>query len=233
MIEPVPRSTICAPDDAAAVPEAVDVDVQHRAPLVLRDVERGAVEADAGVVDEHVDGPELGRDRLEHRVDARGIGDVGGDRERAELARHRLGAGGVARGDRHARAGLAERPGERLPDTAIAAGDDGDLAVEPERVQDRHGPGLSQVPTRRGPATRSCGFSHTYGPAGPAWKWTPSVGVHVVAQGVGDGSEDSSHDGSFLGSGEVGGGETRGTDALSLPPVRRVVHPSPEIVTSL
>ena len=52
-------------------------------------------------------------------------------------------------------------------------------------------------------------------------------GVHVVAQSGGNGSEDSSHGGSFLGSEESGGGETRGTVALPLPPIRRVVHPSP------
>ena len=54
------------PDRAGAAPQAVDVDVPHRAPLLLRHLERRAVEAGAGVVDEHVDGPELGRDRLEH-----------------------------------------------------------------------------------------------------------------------------------------------------------------------
>jgi hypothetical protein len=49
----------------------------------------------------------------------------------------------------------------------------------------------------------------------------PGVEVDLVdagavnAQGVGDGSEDSSHEGSFLGSEGAGGGETRGTCAAS------------------
>ena len=72
------------------------------------------------------------------RLDARAVGDVGGDRQRAALARHRGGAFGVTRRERDARPGLAERAGERLPEPAVAARHHRHLAVEPDRVEHRH-----------------------------------------------------------------------------------------------
>ena len=109
-----------------------------RAPLVLGHLERGTVEADAGVVDEHVDGPELIRDPLEHRRHARRVGHVERHGQRAELVRGGGRAPGVAGGDRDARARFPQRAGERIAEAAVAAGDDGHPAVEPERVERAH-----------------------------------------------------------------------------------------------
>ena len=126
-------------DRAAAVPQPVDVDVPHGAPLLVGHLERGAVEARAGVVDEHVDRPELVRDPLDHRVDAAGVGHVERHGEHAELARGLCRALVVAGGDRGARARLGQRAGEREAEPAVAARDDRDAAVEPERVEHAHG----------------------------------------------------------------------------------------------
>ncbi len=67
-----------------------------------------------------------------------GIGHVERDGEHAELpgrvGRLRL----VAGGDRDLRARLAQRAGERVAEAAVAAGDDGHPAVEPERVEHAH-----------------------------------------------------------------------------------------------
>jgi hypothetical protein len=79
-------------DDAAALPEPVDVDVPHRAPLVVGHVERRTVEAHAGVVDQHVDGAELPGHRVQHGFDARAVRDVGADGHRVQFARDRDGS---------------------------------------------------------------------------------------------------------------------------------------------
>jgi len=97
------------------------------------------MEAHAGVVDQHVDGPQLARDPLEHGLQARRVGDVGADGDGAGLCGRGLRGFGVARGDGNARAGLPERARQRQPNPAVAAGDDGDLAVQVEGVEDAHG----------------------------------------------------------------------------------------------
>src|SRR5215207_5769392 len=73
------------------------------------------------------------------------------------------------------------------------------------------------------------------GARGPGVEVDLLVRVAVDAQGVGDGSEDSSHGGSFLGSGEVSAGARRAGQLRCLfrRVLRRVIHPSPEIVTTL
>ena len=62
-----------------------------------------------------------------------------------QLADDPVGGGPVPGEDRHPGARLAERRRERLAQSAVAAGDDGDPAVEVERVQHRHRdlPGMS------------------------------------------------------------------------------------------
>jgi hypothetical protein len=65
------------PEDLAAVPDAGQVDVDDVAPLRLGDLEGRPVDAGARVVDQDVDGPELGADplvRLGERCPVRHVG---------------------------------------------------------------------------------------------------------------------------------------------------------------
>ena len=90
------------------------------------------------VVDQHVDGTELFGDGIQHGRHARRIGDVGGHGGDAELARDAVGALLVARGDRHAGAGLAQGARVGQAEATVAARDDGDLAVEAKAVKHGH-----------------------------------------------------------------------------------------------
>ena len=121
-IAPAPARDHLLAHHPRAVPDAVDVDLPDRAPLLVGHLQRGPVVTDAGVVDQHVDRADLGH----HRAHAVDVGDIGDDALRA-------------RRDDDLRARLAQRGRDRRADPAPAAGDDGDLAVEPERVQDAQG----------------------------------------------------------------------------------------------
>src|SRR5207245_443970 len=88
---------------------------------------------DARVVDHDVE-PAEARDRLAHAaLDARLVGDVGLDRERAlaELRRQRARCGGVDVRDDGPRALADEALGNAAADPLRAAGDDDDLALVP------------------------------------------------------------------------------------------------------
>ena len=76
------------PHEAADhVPGAVEVEVDHRAPAVVRDLRWQRRELAAGVVDEEVDPTELVVDALLQRVDLIGLPDVGRDGEAATSQR--------------------------------------------------------------------------------------------------------------------------------------------------
>ena len=99
--------------------------------------------ADAGVVDQDVDPAECRHRRVDEVLAGLRVGHVGAHRDRA--AAHALDEGGRlgelvlapgAEGDVGAR--LGERLGEDHAQPARGAGDDGDLAVEPEQVEDCH-----------------------------------------------------------------------------------------------
>jgi hypothetical protein len=61
---------------AARVEEAVHVDGEHAAPIVVVRVERPAPQHDAGGVHEHVEAAVVGHDRRDGRVAGRRVGDV-------------------------------------------------------------------------------------------------------------------------------------------------------------
>ena len=106
----------------------------------------------AGIVDEDVDAAELAPDALDHARDRHLVGDVGDDRDRLDAAPGKLGGGRlrfgfVASDDGDVRAGFRKTSGDAKPDTAIAAGNDGNLAFEVEQVS-CHGRWLCQIRIR-------------------------------------------------------------------------------------
>ena len=115
--------------------------------------------ADAGVVDEDVDAPELLDGGVDERLAVLGLGDVGGDRDRAAARRLDELLGllellDAPRAERDVGAGLSQRLGERHPEAGRGAGDDRDLVVQPEPVQDSHARG--SYPPRPRLVTRQC-----------------------------------------------------------------------------
>ena len=99
--------------------------------------------ADAGVVDQHVDPAELRHRRVDERLALVGVGDVGGHGEHpaagvADQLGGLLEAVGPAGAEHHVGAGLGQPLRERDPEAAGGAGDDRDLAVQPEHVVDSH-----------------------------------------------------------------------------------------------
>ena len=106
------------------VEDAVEVGAHHLVPLLLRHAMEHGVAGDAGIVDQHLDGAEIGLDRL----DARGASVVVGDRPFVGLD---AGLGGeflcglviarIVRGDLVA--GLLQRDRYRRADSAGASGD--------------------------------------------------------------------------------------------------------------
>src|SRR5204863_9704865 len=83
-----------------------------------------------GVREEWVELARLVLYALDHRVDSSAVGHVGDNREAADLARdlfHLLLRAGA---DRNASARRGELPGDEGADSAPAAGDEGDLAVQ-------------------------------------------------------------------------------------------------------
>ena len=89
----------------------------------------GRADADAGVVDEHVEAAVALAVRGDDLLDLGLIGDVGGDGVHVEPVGGEPGDGGLEllgppRGHRDAVALLAEHPGDRQPDPAGCSGDD-------------------------------------------------------------------------------------------------------------
>ena len=122
-----PREPQLHPEDH---PVEVDVDGAPRGEVVL--VEEAADRHDAGVVDEHVQRPELLLGGVEKTGEGVAVGHVEWQRHgtRAELVGGPLRRGEVHVADRDAHAGLQERARGRPPDPARAAGDRGGLSGE-------------------------------------------------------------------------------------------------------
>ncbi len=121
---------------------AVEVDVDHLAELLRRLARGGIGGADPGVVDEHVDLAQRAHGLLDHARAVLGLGDVGGDGDAAAAERLDVALGlleplRAAGADRDVGAGLGEPGGERGAEPGRGAGDDGDLAVEAEAVEQR------------------------------------------------------------------------------------------------
>jgi hypothetical protein len=74
------RDHVAADDEGA-----LEVDVEHRVPLLLRQLMGEAVGADAGVVEEEVDAAEALDGLLDRSLDRRVVTDVGHEREGADL----------------------------------------------------------------------------------------------------------------------------------------------------
>jgi hypothetical protein len=114
------------------------------------------VVADARVVDQNVDGPELfvyGPDHGPHALRVGNV-EVHGDPPAAgggDLRRHYLGAVAGARRDGDARAHFGEGFCEGLPETRVAAGNDGDLSGQVESVEHAHWYLPSEKGTRPAP----------------------------------------------------------------------------------
>ncbi len=99
---------------------------------------RRLADIDAGIVDEDVDPAELAADALDHTGDGDLVGDVGDDGYRldasvAQIGDRRIRLRLVASDDGDASACLRQAARHAEPDTAIAAGDDRDLAAEIEQ----------------------------------------------------------------------------------------------------
>ena len=119
---------------AHAVHHAHQVDVEHPAPGIRRDVVDAAAAGDAGVVAQHVDPAESGDRRLRRAIDAVRIGDIAchaayvADTAQAlDRTRQRL---GLDIGEHHLHARLRKGSPERETDTAGAARHNGCLAGE-------------------------------------------------------------------------------------------------------
>ena len=120
------------------LPERLHVEVEHVVPLAVGHLQRRPVVADARVVDHDVETAE-GVHRVLHDGVGRG-GDVAGQGHRRQplvgQPLLRLGVGRrVARGEGHRGAGLGQPLGEGVPDPAVAAGHQGLLAGQGERVE--------------------------------------------------------------------------------------------------
>ena len=137
---------------------AHDVELPLALPVVVGELLERAHEARAGVVDEHVDGPEAAR-RTRPRCarPSPACGDVRRRPTRAPSSaatRAELVAG--ARDEQHPRALRAQQPRRREADAARRAGDDARLAVEPEvhainlRASARDRAGSALPPERSG-----------------------------------------------------------------------------------
>ena len=87
-------------------------------------------ERDPGVVDEDVEGPELLLGPSDHPLDVGAVGDVGLDRDPADLGCGRLHLLPRARGDGDARPGAGQLERDPAPDPAPAARDERDPARE-------------------------------------------------------------------------------------------------------
>ena len=98
---------------------------------------------DAGIVDDDIDGAERGLGAIERAGDLRGIRHVEGDRDgnaamRRDLGGKRLQPVDATGGDGDLGAGARERQREVAAETGRCAGDERHLAVERERLIDRH-----------------------------------------------------------------------------------------------
>ena len=116
--------------------DGLEVDVDHRVPVGLGEVDGVGAADDAGVVDEDVEGAER-QERLrrlgggvEGEGEAGGLQALGGDEVEGR------GDGRAAGGD-DLGAGAGEAEGDGLADAGVGAGDEGAAAVEAEGVGHR------------------------------------------------------------------------------------------------
>src|SRR4051812_15596047 len=122
---PAPAGSHALSCQLAAQDHAVNVDVQNASGDGVRLVDDPTYRHDAGVVDQHVDRPELALDLVEEIGERTGVGDV-------ELAVHREAEVGsrllhcrlVDVADRNLGAELVQRGRRRQPNASGAAGDD-------------------------------------------------------------------------------------------------------------
>ena len=132
-----PPAAICRADRLADEEGALQIDVEHRVPVVLGDVEELRGAEDAGIVDERVDRAEGRSRRRQRRVDlvalgrrrSAGRGALPAAARRAARASPR-GVVDVPEGDRRAVGGEPLRTGRA--DALRRAGDDSDAALEVE-----------------------------------------------------------------------------------------------------
>src|SRR2546430_1293834 len=112
---------------------ALQVRVEHGAPVVLVDPEQQVVPRRARVVHEDVDLAELPLDRADRGLDLSRVRDVARKAPRRgvpERARRLLGLGAVPGQHRHLGTGAREGLRDRVTDAAAAPGDDPPLAGE-------------------------------------------------------------------------------------------------------
>src|SRR5581483_5522349 len=125
-------------DRLAAQEGAGEIGVDHARPLVVLEQIRRLADVDAGIVDEDVDAAEFARHASDHGIDRIPVGDVGGHGNRldatgCEIGYRLLGFRRIAPDNGERCSSATEAAGHAQPDTAIAAGDDGDPAAEIER----------------------------------------------------------------------------------------------------
>jgi hypothetical protein len=115
-----------------AVEDAVEVDAEHPAPLLERELPGQRYARDSGVVAEHVNRAELCKRALGERLDGVPARRVCGhaDRVVADARGRLLEAGRVDVGHHEAHALGGEAVAERTADAACGAGDDGDPTAQ-------------------------------------------------------------------------------------------------------
>ena len=114
--------------------------VAHQVPVALAHLEKRHARIDAGVVDEHVDTTELAHDLRDHRLNTRGLCDVGLDEHgapagAADLLDDLVGRAAIVE-IVHADVGAftRERERDRTSDTLLGAGHQRHFSGEPHRL---------------------------------------------------------------------------------------------------
>jgi hypothetical protein len=142
---PAPARQHLAADGLSDEKDAVEIERHDLAPVVLGEILDHGANGHAGVVDQNVDGADLGLDALDEGAHAGRVRHVAGHGGRlaaggANVRRGLFGAGGVAAVDDDMGAGFRQSAGQRPADAAGRAGDEGDAAVEAEKLFDEgHG----------------------------------------------------------------------------------------------
>ena len=115
---------------------AREIDGDRAVPFRELDVEERRVAADAGIVDEDVEPPVAGDDRLDHRRHRRLVGDVDAERQSLGVPERRQGVARAALvdvGDHRNRALGGQGLGDREADAARPARHQRDLALQSHR----------------------------------------------------------------------------------------------------
>src|SRR3954468_19912816 len=117
----------------AGVEHRAEVDCDRAIPLIRVELDRIAVAAHAGVIEQYVDAAELGDGAGNHALDLGPNAYIPRGEDRAiaaELADQRLAAGSIAVGDDQPGAFAVEQADGRLADARGATGDDRHPTVE-------------------------------------------------------------------------------------------------------